>query len=135
MYREPTVSDIARADVCKHRRTWINPEARTLECRDCGVPVDPFEFIAHLASVGERLVEQRARLRFDVKHLHEEKLDLERQERNAKSRLRNARKRCRAVDGHALAAAVEAEKSMITCTRASRVERVIEAYVGALADG
>lgn len=78
---------------CKHRTSTVDEQARTLTCRKCGVPLDPFRVIGQLANEGERLVKDAQRWAEERDRLHRLVADLERQERNAKSRVRAARKR------------------------------------------
>lgn len=127
---------------CDHRRTWVNEAARTLTCRDCDCAVDPISTLAQLARNREFYVTQARWLRNDLDRVRRELTDLERQERNAKARIRNARKR--RDDEHALIAAATAgvavggyrpweqlndEQRRVVL---EKVRTVVEAYAGAL---
>lgn len=78
---------------CDHRRIFVNEAARTLVCRDCDVPVDPIEALAKIARDRERYVFTRKQLRSDIERLQERLGRLERDEANAKARIRRAEKR------------------------------------------
>lgn len=132
-------------DACRHKRTWIDTGARKLTCRDCDVEVDPIDVLSMLAGDREFYVNQARYLRRDVKRVTAELRELERQERNAKSRIRNARKR--RGDRHALVAAAQAgvatggyrqwdelsdgQRGVVL----DKVRTIVEAYAGALEHG
>lgn len=78
---------------CFHNRAFINLEARTLTCRDCGVPIDPFVHLHWLAQNRESVIRAAHSWRHERDHLYEEVEKLKRQERNAKARIRSARRR------------------------------------------
>lgn len=50
-------------NVCKHKRSIINREARTLTCRDCGVLLDPIEQLWQIANYGTGLDSRIAEIR------------------------------------------------------------------------
>lgn len=58
-------------DVCKHRRSFVNREARTLTCQDCGVALDPIEKLYNLAVYGQNLDSRVAIIRADEKRARE----------------------------------------------------------------
>lgn len=76
---------------CRHERSTVDAAARTLVCRDCEVSLDPIDVLASLAQRREQLVNTGRMLRSEVDHLRDRVAELERQERNAKSRIKRAR--------------------------------------------
>jgi len=78
---------------CDHRGSVVDASARTLTCRSCGVALDPIDVLSKLARSRESLVSQGVFLRRQVDSLRETVATLERAERNAKARIRNARRR------------------------------------------
>jgi len=46
---EPPIRRSPNADMyskgCEHKLFYVDPEKRTVECRICGVPVDPFDAV------------------------------------------------------------------------------------------
>jgi FtsZ-binding cell division protein ZapB len=134
---------------CDHRRSWVDVRARRLFCRDCEVELDPIDVLGRLASRREHEVRTVLTLRYEIDRLTETKAKLEREERNAKSRIRNARKR--RDDRDALIAAAVQFRSEAGVSRgiggyrgwdelndAQRervieyVRQIVEAYAGAL---
>lgn len=75
---------------CDHARSWVNEADRTVECRDCGVALDPIRVLAKLADRREWLVRDGMMLRNEATHLRTLVEKLKRDEKNAKARLRNA---------------------------------------------
>lgn len=126
---------------CKHRGTWVSESARTLMCRKCGVPVDPIDALVRLARNREFYANQARWLRGDVERLSREVDELKRQERNAKSRIRSARRR--RGDRDALIAAATAGVAINGYRRwedlgpeqrevvLEKVRLIVEAYAGA----
>jgi hypothetical protein len=129
---------------CPHRRTYVSREARTLKCRDCGVDVDPIETLAELASGHEHLMRSRRYLRGEIDRQREQLDRLKRDERNAKSRIRGARRR--RDDRGALIEAAKAAgaiggyrgwSELSDPQREAVLEKmraIVEAYAGALAE-
>lgn len=76
---------------CKHNQTQISEANRTLICRQCGAMLDPFEVILDRARNGENIVLEIKSLYAKRDELRESVANLEREEKNAKSRLRSAR--------------------------------------------
>lgn len=126
---------------CAHTRSWVDEAARKLKCRDCEVDLDPIDVLATLACRREQLVHHGMRLRSEVEHLSERVEELKREERNAKSRIRNARRS--RDDADALRAAAQAGVSIDGYRQwaelsepqrgvvLDKVRRVIEAYIEA----
>lgn len=65
----------------------INRNARTLKCGECKAVLDPYDYIAHLAHDGSRLIETRKRYKALVKRVEE----LMAEERRVKARVRSWR--------------------------------------------
>ncbi len=76
---------------CKHNQTQISEANRTLVCRQCGSILDPFEVILDRARNGENIVLEIKSLYARRDELREAVANLEREEKNAKARLRSAR--------------------------------------------
>lgn len=76
---------------CKHRQSQISEAKRTLICLDCGAALDPFEVILERARNGEHIVYEIQSLYAKRDELRESVANLEREEKNAKARLRSAR--------------------------------------------
>jgi hypothetical protein len=98
--------DYSKPAPCKHRASVVDEQARTVECRRCGAELDPIVVLAQLAKHRETLVRQGSMLQHQVDSLLETARKLERAERNAKARIRSARKR--APDDGAVEAAARA---------------------------
>lgn len=78
---------------CMHRLTRLDTEARRAYCRECGREVPLFDVLHALARDWERYIEGRM-MALRRRNVVEESLrDLERQEANAKARIRNAKRR------------------------------------------
>lgn len=75
---------------CSHQRSSLNEHDRTVNCRDCGVPLDPIDVLRRLANSREYLVRQGMSLRHEVDSLSKTVEALKRDEKNTKARLRNA---------------------------------------------
>lgn len=75
---------------CKHV-LMVNEENRTITCTNCGVVVDPFNYILERAINAEHIVTEIETLYARVKELRSNVANLEREEKNAKARLRSAR--------------------------------------------
>lgn len=91
---------------CKHERSVVDARARTVKCSSCNVDMDPIEVldrIAHDFAEPLRLAQQAHKRR---RELQESIGRLEREERNAKARLRTARKQALKFDGPAIDAAL-----------------------------
>lgn len=76
---------------CKHSQTQISEVNRTLVCLQCGSMLDPFDVILDRARNGENIVFEIKRLYAKREELRESVSNLEREEKNAKARLRSAR--------------------------------------------
>lgn len=76
---------------CKHNQTQISEANRTLICRQCGSMLDPFEVILDRARNGENIVSEIKSLYAKRDELRQAVANLEREEKNAKARLRSAR--------------------------------------------
>lgn len=81
--------------MCSHRKhaAQVSQQERRIYCGGCGVELDPYDVLDRMARDNEGLVGTRRRLRREIGHLSERVERLEKDERNAKSRARNARKR------------------------------------------
>ncbi|EPJ5863758.1 hypothetical protein JRA82_004617 [Raoultella ornithinolytica] len=76
---------------CKHNQTQISEANRTLICRQCGSMLDPFEVILDRARNGENIVSEIKSLYAKRDELRQAVANIEREEKNAKARLRSAR--------------------------------------------
>lgn len=76
---------------CKHLSIEVSEKERTVHCTRCGCAVDPFDHILQCATNGERVVTEIAQLHRRRDELREAVANLEREEKNAKARLRSAR--------------------------------------------
>lgn len=72
-----------------HKRVELDGEAERVYCRDCGAEVPPFKALQMLAADGERYIRERQEASRRTKVAEESMADLEKRERNAKSRVRN----------------------------------------------
>lgn len=134
------------AGICRHAHSVVDARARTVKCDSCGVPIDPIDLldrIAHEFATPLRKVQEAERR---VRDMQENIGRLEREERNAKARVRTARKQALKFDAAAVEAALVDEYSAARYgTRdfhslsehqqdhaRQHVSRLIEAYIGAL---
>ena len=76
---------------CKHGAVIVEEAERVLRCTQCGVVLDPFEHILSVAYAGEAVVTEITKLYERRDELREAVANLEREEKNAKARLRAAR--------------------------------------------
>jgi chromosome segregation ATPase len=131
-----------RPRTCAHERSVVSQRARTLQCRDCGVDLDPIDVLSRLANQRERELRDAMHVRRELDYLRAELERLRREERNAKSRIRTARRR--RDDRHALEAAaaagvrVDSYREWDQLNDGQRegvlqtVRTIVEAYAGAL---
>lgn len=78
---------------CRHHRVELHQEARRVYCVDCKRETPAFDQLVKLAGEWESYKHHRDHARTDAKRAQERLDDIKRQEANAKSRLRSARKR------------------------------------------
>ena len=76
---------------CTHPNTEICETDRTFQCLSCGVYIDPFEYVLSCATDARHVVREITELRARRAELRESVANLEREEKNAKARLRSAR--------------------------------------------
>ncbi|OAZ21135.1 hypothetical protein AYK88_20685 [Klebsiella aerogenes] len=76
---------------CKHRAVEVDEQHRLIKCLQCGCAVDPFQYVLQSAIDGEAVVTEIAKLHLRRDELREVVVNLEREEKNAKARLRSAR--------------------------------------------
>lgn len=76
---------------CQHICTTISEVNRTITCKRCGLALDPFELVLDRARNGENIVTEIKSLYAKRDALREAVAKLEREEKNAKARLRAAR--------------------------------------------
>lgn len=76
---------------CKHRAIEVCETDRVIRCTRCGIVVDAFEHILQVATDGEHVVTEIEQLHRRRDELRESVANLEREEKNAKARLRSAR--------------------------------------------
>lgn len=72
-----------------HQRVELDGQAERVYCRDCGTEVPAFKALESLARAGERYIAHRLEAERRWKVVSESLRDLEKRERNAKSRVRN----------------------------------------------
>lgn len=89
----PKHRDYSKPEPCRHVRSTVSKAERTVHCRDCGVALDALDVLAGLAHEYERWASRLLQLRSDVKALEETMIELARQERNAKARVRAAKQK------------------------------------------
>lgn len=80
-----------RQQHCKHRAVEVDEQGRMIKCLQCGCAVDPFEYVLRCADDGEAVVKEIKQLHHRRDELREAVSNLEREEKNAKARLRSAR--------------------------------------------
>lgn len=76
---------------CKHKAVTVEEDERILRCNQGGSAIDPFEYILQCALDGEAAVTEIEELYARRDQLRESVANLEREEKNAKARLRTAR--------------------------------------------
>ncbi|EGO8354431.1 hypothetical protein E0V34_21340 [Escherichia coli] len=76
---------------CKHRAVEVHEPDRVILCLQCGCAVDPFQYVLQCANDGEAVVKEIKQLHNRRDQLRESVANLEREEKNAKARLRAAR--------------------------------------------
>jgi hypothetical protein len=72
---------------CPHRRIALDHELHRVVCRDCDKEVDPFKYLARLASDWERYATHRKEAKRRADEAHERLVELLRLEDNARARL------------------------------------------------
>lgn len=77
--------------ICNHWKTQISEINRTLVCLQCGLTLDPFDVILERSRNGENIIKDIKELYKRRDELRESVANLEREEKNAKARLRSAR--------------------------------------------
>ena len=77
---------------CQHRYVWVVEKTRMLTCRDCEADIEPFDFVLEWANSGAILNNNRKWLLNEKKRLQARVVELKREERNTKARIRNAKK-------------------------------------------
>lgn len=78
---------------CQHMYVLVDEELRTLECEDCGVPVDPISHMVKQAYEEVQFCYTLDVLRQEASRLRESIDVLKKEERNAKARVRRVRQR------------------------------------------
>lgn len=81
-----------RSEKCEHQRTYVDLRARRVFCRGCEVEMDPYAVLDRIARHRENMVQVAQRYRFETDSLLKRVNELERLERNAKNRVRTAKK-------------------------------------------
>lgn len=80
---------------CNHNVIEVNKETRMLQCKGCKIWLDPFDFLWRWA-LRQEVVERNLKdLREEEKSLCEQIIELKKEEKRVKSRLKNAKKRVR----------------------------------------
>jgi hypothetical protein len=75
---------------CRHERTTLDLASRALTCAECAKVLDPYDWIDRLAREWDVYVYRWKSARVKVRALEKAVADLERKEKNAKARVRNA---------------------------------------------
>jgi hypothetical protein len=126
---------------CDHKHAKLDEPNRRVYCADCEVELDPIAVLDMIAAEADRYISSIQLYHRRMRELQGTVADLERAERNAKSRIRNARKRRDDREALAAAAAVwrmptgtpfedlsaDQQEGMIR-----RVQPICEAYLAAL---
>lgn len=76
---------------CPHSHTVVNEPRRSFYCEVCESELDPFEYILDCAKKARNVVTEIMQLRQRAAELRTSVANLEREEKNAKARLRAAR--------------------------------------------
>lgn len=76
---------------CKHRAIEVEERERIIRCLQCGCAVDPFEYVLKCAIDGEAIVTEITQLSQQRDALRVAVGNLEREEKNAKARLRSTK--------------------------------------------
>lgn len=135
-------------DACKHAHSVVDARARTVTCSSCGVTLDPIEVLDRIAVEFAEPIRRVHEAQRRFRELSENVWRLEREERNAKGRVRAARRRALTFDLAAVdAALVEQYKNhrwgpqdfrALTPDEQKRAREaivpLIEAYVAALTE-
>lgn len=98
---------------CEHRNSWVDVQARRLHCRDCGVELDPYTVLAQIADRRESLIRRAQHYRGEISRLQERVDALTKAEKNAKARIRGARRRRDDRDALIAAASVVPEHQVV----------------------
>lgn len=77
---------------CRHRGSYIDKASRRVYCRGCEQELDPYDVLDRIARDREHMVKTAQQYRFETDSLLKRVNELERLERNAKSRVRTAKK-------------------------------------------
>lgn len=77
--------------LCKHPTTQISEVDRTFQCLTCGAYIDPFQYVLSCAIDARHIVKEIEELHTRRDELRVSVENLEREEKNAKARLRAAR--------------------------------------------
>lgn len=76
---------------CPHPRTFVDESRRSFYCDVCKSELDPFDYILECANKARHVVTEIKQLRHRADELRTSVANLEREEKNAKARLRAAR--------------------------------------------
>lgn len=116
-------ADLQRADydACKHGRTLISEEKRTVTCKDCGAAVDPFAYILFLYRHYETRVDQRLAA---IKEAEKREADKQkrRDERERQPRRRRIERRAETAER----AAYNEYQAKVLSARALRQRQLVE---------
>ncbi|HBR2022932.1 TPA: hypothetical protein L9M76_000622 [Klebsiella variicola] len=78
--------------LCRHPAVSVNEKERQVRCRTCGAAVDPFDWMLSLAKKETQLADNVKALRKEEKERRKNIEKLIQIERNAKARIRRAKK-------------------------------------------
>ena len=78
---------------CRHRAKWIDQASRKVGCSNCGEELDPFNELVSISSEWATYKRAGEEYKKDCLAVQERLVDLQRQERNAKARLKKAENR------------------------------------------
>lgn len=77
---------------CRHAHVQLDAKARALRCKDCEQVIDPIDWLETLAMTWERYVYRWRSANGGIRRAEDELVKLRGQERNAKERVKRAKK-------------------------------------------
>ncbi len=80
----------ARKPYCPHNSTMLDPHTRSVECKNCGSIIDPFDYLLKIARNNDMYWNMRKEYEQEATEARKRLDDLLRRERNTKNRLQRA---------------------------------------------
>ena len=77
-----------QAIICRHLRSEIDQYTRMITCKNCGITIEPYDWIMTIGKQWETLNTKKADLAYANKQASKELDELRRQIKNAKAQLR-----------------------------------------------